>query len=235
MKYSIIVPCYNEEKNIKRLVKHFIPVYEKLKEDGFQLVLVDNGSEDNTRHEIEVLTAKLQWIELVHVKKNKGYGYGILQGLKKAKGEYLGWLHADLQIDPNNILTIDEELGKLKNPKNVFYRGKRRNRPLVDRFFTLGMSIYESMYLNTILYDINAQPTLFHRSLYEKFVNPPYDFSIDLYVYYIAKINGLDIRRINVIQRRRVEGTSSWNTGMKSRIKLIKRTLGYSKKLKANF
>lgn len=233
MKYSIVIPCYNEEKNIRRLIKHFKPLYECLKEDGFQLIMVDNGSKDNTYSEIVAMVAKYPWVEVVCVKENQGYGYGILQGLNNTKGEYLSWLHADLQIDPKYILTIINILKRIKEPEQVFFRGRRKKRPFIDQFFTLGMSIFESLYLHTWLFDINAQPTLFHRSLYEKFINPPHDFSIDLYVYYMAKINGLSIKRIDVVQKRRLEGESSWNTGMKARIKLIKRTLEYSKRLKS--
>jgi glycosyltransferase involved in cell wall biosynthesis len=211
-----------------------MPVYELLQKDGFQLVLVDNGSKDNTNNVIKSMTTKYSWVELAYVKENQGYGYGILQGLKKAKGEYIGWLHADLQIEPKYILSIIEELDKLKNPTQAFFRGRRRNRPFTDRFFTFGMSVFESIFLHTKLYDINAQPTLFHRSFYDKFINPPHDFSLDLYVYYLAKTYKLNIIRVNVVQKVRIEGTSSWNTGMKARIKLIKRTLEYSKKLKGN-
>ena len=49
------------------------------------------------------------------------------------------------------------------------------------------MSIFETILLRTFLYDINAQPTIFERSFYESWVNPPTDFSLDLYSFYLAK------------------------------------------------
>ena len=94
------------------------------------------------------------------------------------------------------------------------------------------MSIYESLILKRTLWDINAQPTLIPKELYKTWKNPPYDFSLDLYAYYTAKIQKYRIYRYKVTQHEREEGKSSWNTGLKSKIKLIKRVLNYSKSLK---
>ena len=44
-----------------------------------------------------------KYIRKVYVKKNQGYGYGIIQGLKEARGEYVGWLHSDLQYNPMDL------------------------------------------------------------------------------------------------------------------------------------
>ena len=56
--------------------------------------------------------------------------------------------------------------------------------------FTFGMSVFESVLLRRPLRDINAQPTLFPRSLYETWTTPPEDFALDLYAYVSAKSAG---------------------------------------------
>ncbi len=232
MKFSIIVPCYNEEKNLDKLVEEFKNNLINKNYD-IELVLVNNGSQDNSKEVLERLKNKYNFITIETVEVNKGYGYGILQGLKVAKGKYLGWLHADLQFNPSEIANGINYLKENNYPKNIFIKGKRTNRPLIDTLFTMGMSIYETLILGTRLWDINAQPTLMSREFFEKWKEPPYDFSLDLYAYYMAKKMKLDIYRYKVIQHRREEGESSWNTGMKARIKLIKRVVEYSKKLKS--
>jgi polyisoprenyl-phosphate glycosyltransferase len=78
------------------------------------------------------------------------------------------------------------------------------------------------------MWDINAQPTLMHRSLYSKWDNPPTDFSLDLYAYYQAKNHRHEILRIPVNFGPRTFGDSHWNTGMVSRLRFIRRTLSYS-------
>lgn len=231
---SIVVPCYNEEKNIRRLVKRFVPIAEKLGSKGFELILVDNASSDGTSAVIDRERKKVSFIRKVAIDgENKGYGYGIIQGLKICKGEWLGWIHADLQLPPEAFVDFMKiaDMDPLKS-ETTYFKGKRRHRPVLDTFFTVGMSVFESLYLGKRLWDINAQPTLIHRNFYVQLVNLPYDFSLDLYVYYMARSLKLQVTRVPVIQSNREEGVSSWNNGIKARLKFIKRTIDYSIKLK---
>lgn len=232
--YSVVVPCYNEEKNIRRLVERFDRIHSSLKENGkkMELILVDNGSVDGSHALIQSIMGSRDYIKEVQVKVNQGYGYGILQGLKACVGEYLFWIHADLQLPPEAILDMIHILDESNQPKGILIKGNRKNRPLSDRFFTFGMSIFESAYLGALMHDINAQPTCIPKSFFETWKNPPSDFSLDLYVYYTAVKSGLKIIRIPVKQSERTEGKSSWNTGLKSRVRLIIHTITYSKTLK---
>lgn len=227
MKISIIVPCYNEEKNIECLVERFQMMSLKM---DLELILVDNGSSDSTLEKINDCISKYNFVKKVVVKKNIGYGYGILSGLKVAEGNWLGWMHADLQSDPDVFLKMMRMASLEKG--DFLYKGRRANRPVLDRIFTFGMSVYETIYLHKKLWDINAQPTLISRRYYEKWDEPPYDFSFDLYVYYYAQVCGIKIRRFLSPQKQRLNGKSTWNTGMKARIKLVKRVISYSRQLK---
>jgi len=227
---SIVVPCYNEEENIEGLVREFKKVKHKI--GDFELILVNNGSNDKTLEKIKKVMLENNWIRETTIKVNQGYGYGILKGLECCRGEWLGWIHADLQIPPKSIVNLVNRMKKEEKAEEGYYKGRRRNRPLIDQIFTFGMSVFETFYLRTFLYDINAQPTLIHRNFYQTLKNPPYDFSLDLYVYFMAKKKKLSIIRVPVKQQKRQKGKSSWNTGMKSRIQFIQRTVKYSKQLK---
>ena len=232
MKISIIVPCYNEEKNLKKLVEEFKKNLISQKEEDIEVILVNNGSKDNSKEIMKQLENENDFIKIETVEVNQGYGYGILKGLEVAKGDFLGWLHADLQFNPKEIVQAIKYLQGNNYPTNIFIKGKRTNRPISDTLFTIGMSIYETLNLKTKLWDINAQPTIISKEFFQKWKEPPYDFSLDLYAYYMAKKEKMKIYRYKVIQHKRQEGTSSWNNGLKARIKLIKRVINYSKKLK---
>ena len=82
------------------------------------------------------------------------------------------------------------------------------------------------------MWDINAQPTIFHKSFFNSWKNPPNDFSLDLFAYFMAKKCDLNIKRFNVRFDRRLYGKSHWNKGFKEKLKFIKRTLSYSFQLK---
>jgi hypothetical protein len=113
----------------------------------------------------------------------------------------------------------------------VFVKGFRRDRPASSRFFSAGMGVFETILFRTPLREINAQPTLFHKSLLIAW-DPPSDFSLDLYAYVLAKRKGYLIKRFDVSFKDRLHGVSSWNTSFASKSKFIKRTFRYSLKLK---
>ena len=227
MKLSIVVPCYNEEENIPLILKRFDEVIQR---DDIEVILVNNGSTDNSAQVLTELVPKYAFARTTLVEVNQGYGYGILQGLRQCTGEYIGWTHADMQTDPADILKaldiIEQQNGL------VFVKGNRKGRPLFDVFFTAGMSLFETCYLHEKLYDINAQPNIFPKMFYDSWENPPYDFSLDLYALYMARKKKLRVIRFPVLFPERIHGESKWNTGLKSKWKFIKRTIDFSIKLK---
>lgn len=231
MKLTIIVPCYNEEKNIPLMLERFNEVIGKRK---IEVILVDNGSTDNSAMVIGELIVKYPFVKTISVPVNRGYGYGIIQGLMAADGNYIGWTHADMQTDPGDIVKAYKIIRKRKDEK-LFVKGNRRGRPVLDELFTRGMSLFESIYFRLPLVDINAQPNLFPKEFFDSWINPPYDFALDLYALYLAKKQGLKVIRFAVDFPDRVYGESKWNTeGLKSKWKFIKRTLKFSYKLKNN-
>lgn len=229
MKLSVVVPCYNEEENIPLILDRFGEIIER---DDIEVVLVDNGSTDDSAQVLAKLLPRYSFAKTVRVEVNQGYGYGILQGLKECKGEYIGWTHADMQTDPADILRALAIIEKEKGL--VFVKGNRKGRPLFDVFFTAGMSLFETCYLRKRLYDINAQPNIFPKIFYDGWENPPHDFSLDLYALYMARTKNLKVVRFPVLFPERIHGESKWNTGLKSKWKFIKRTIEFSVNLKKN-
>lgn len=229
MKMSLVIPCFNEADNLPGLLSRF---HESTAREDVELILVDNGSTDNTSETLANLLEGNTKARAVQVPVNNGYGHGILSGLDAAQGEFLGWTHADMQTDPGDAIKALELLEKNNAPEHTFAKGNRRNRPLSDSLFTAGMSLFESLYLGIYLFDINAQPTVFHRSFYNCWQNPPRDFSLDLFAYYTARRRNLEIIRFPVNFPPRQHGESKWNTGLVSKWKFIRRTLDYSITLK---
>ena len=101
MKYSLIIPCYNESKSIPQLLDKCLPLIGK---GDIEVILVDNGSTDDTPEVLEALLPRYTGCRSIRVALNQGYGFGITSGLSAANGDILGWTHADLQTDPIDIL-----------------------------------------------------------------------------------------------------------------------------------
>ncbi len=228
-KLSIIVPCYNEEKNLPLIAKRFSEV---IKRGDIEVLLVNNGSKDDSAEVIENLLGQYSFLKTVKVEVNQGYGFGILAGLKSAQGEFLGWTHADMQTDPKDVLNALEIIEENNSDANLFIKGNRKGRSFFDNIFTIGMSCFETILMGKFLWEINAQPNIFHKDFFAKWKNPPHDFSLDLYVYYLAKIYNCNVKRFDVLFPPRIHGSSSWNNSFKDKWKFIKRTVKFSLELK---
>ena len=230
MMLSLVIPCFNEEKNLPLLVERCHVLCET---SDVEVILVDNGSTDNTPHVLSELLIEGSQCRSIRVEKNQGYGYGILEGLRSARGEILAWTHADLQTDPCDVM-VGKKLFEL-NGEATFVKGKRYGRPWSDTVFTIGMSIFETLLLRNFFWDVNAQPNIFSKVFFQSWVNPPHDFSLDLFVYHEVKRQELKIVRFPVRFAKRAYGTSHWNVDWKSKIKFIKRTIEFSLILKKRY
>lgn len=227
MKCSVVIPCYNEEQNIPLILKRF---QEVIRKEDMELILVDNGSTDQTQERFRELLPLYPLARSIKIDVNQGYGYGIWKGLEAAKGDYLGWTHADMQTDPEDVVRAYHILKEQKG--DCYVKGTRRGRPLVDNLFTFGMSVFEIICLKQFLVDINAQPNFFPRKFFESWEEPPYDFAFDLYAFYLAKKTGIPVIRFPVQFPKRIHGTSHWNTGFSAKCKFIRRTVDFSIRLR---
>jgi glycosyltransferase involved in cell wall biosynthesis len=229
MKLSLVIPCYNEARNLPLLLPRCAAVAAG---GDAEVVLVDNGSSDDTPALLAELLPRFPGVRSVRVPVNQGYGFGILSGLRAAEGRILGWTHADMQTDPMDALTGLASFDRAADPERLFVKGRRYGRPAADVAFTIGMSVFETALLRTRLWDINAQPTLFPRSFFEQWRNPPFDFSLDLYAYHQARCAGLAVERFPVLFGERAHGVSHWNVSWKAKMKFIRRTVAFSLELR---
>ncbi len=230
MKLSLIIPCYNEEKSIPLLLEHCKSIVSNF---DAEVVFVNNGSTDATKDILLDLLPRYAGCRSIDIDVNVGYGHGIISGLKSAKGEILAWTHADLQTHPNDIVRGIDFFEK--NGVDIFVKGNRYGRPLFDNLFTVLMSIFETILLRKLMWDINAQPTMFSRNFFHEWESvAPFDFSLDLFVYYYAKKKKIDMYRFPVDFSPRVHGKSHWNVDWRSKLKFIIRTVKFSVNMKRN-
>lgn len=222
---SIVVACHNERDNIAPLLQRFDEAHKRL---PFELIIVNDGSTDDTGEVVssELKKPQYQFARLITYPKNKGYGGAIMTGLRAAKADLLAWTHADLQTDPLDCVKAYEAFSQ--SPlENKIVKGRRINRPLGPTLFTFLMSFIATTVFGRVLFDINAQPKLFGRDFYNKLSDPPTDFSLDLYLLVMAKKLGYSILTVPVRFGKRLHGESKWATTFSSRIKTIRRTVKY--------
>ncbi|MBU2903428.1 glycosyltransferase family 2 protein [Arenibacter algicola] len=97
---SITVPCYNEEKNIAILVAELGLVLE---EYDYEIILVNDGSTDQTQQVIEFLAIESDKVKFISLSRNFGHQKAIKAGIDHAKGDCIVTMDADLQHPPQTI------------------------------------------------------------------------------------------------------------------------------------
>ena len=133
---TAVVPCYNEEENIRDFYDEFIKndPFFKSRDMDFELLYIDDGSTDGTVKEVKALIEKDERVHLLSFSRNFGKEAAIYAGLQKSKGDYLVFLDADLQ-DPPSLLPemfkyIDEGYDSVATR-----RVSRKGEPLIRSFF----------------------------------------------------------------------------------------------------
>ena len=100
---SIVISAYNESKNISELSKQIIKVIDKIKKYNFEIIIVDNGSEDKTYEEILKVRKKDKRFKVIKLPRNFSPSGGQSAGLHYASGEATIIMDADLQDSPEII------------------------------------------------------------------------------------------------------------------------------------
>lgn len=224
---SVIIPCYNESKSLPKLFEACYIACAGRKD--IQFIFVNNGSDDDTNIVLIQLLKdeKYTFCKTVFVEKNLGYGFGILQGIKEAEGNIIAWTHADLQTDPADVVMAFHEFRSDLEKNLCIVKGERQGRNIFDNLFTAGMSLISTLFLGKKLWDINAQPKIFHKDFMNNLKNAPFDFSLDLYLLYVANRLKVPIKTYQVIFSSRKFGVAKGGGSINGKYKLIKRTFSY--------
>ncbi len=133
---SIVVACYNEEEALPLFYHEILKIKKELKKTDVELILVNDGSKDNTLKIMKDLCKRNSSIHYLSLSRNFGKEAAMLAGLTYAKGDYVALMDADLQDPPELLL---EMFAILKSEKDVDCVATRRvtrmGEPKIRSFF----------------------------------------------------------------------------------------------------
>lgn len=133
---SVIVPCYNEEENVYYFYEELMKNEQFFKEKQLdvEIIYIDDGSTDDTVAEVKKLREKDKRIKMVSFSRNFGKESAIYAGFKKAQGDYVVMMDADLQ-DPPSLLPEMFSYLEQGYDSVATRRVTRKGEPAIRSFF----------------------------------------------------------------------------------------------------
>jgi glycosyltransferase involved in cell wall biosynthesis len=212
-KYSIVVPFHNEEDNVTVLYARLKQVMEQVGE-SFELVLVDDGSNDRTYKLLEEIAAVDSRVLVVKLRRNFGQTSALAAGFDHASGEYILAMDGDLQHDPNEIPNF---LEKLEEGYDVV-SGWRKER--IDNFVMRRIPSRCANWLMAKLsgVDIHDFGTTFKAYRHEVIQNIPLYGEMHRFIPALASWYGASICEIPIKNVHRERGKSHYGIGRTFRV-----------------
>src|SRR5690606_3323856 len=127
---SVVIPCYNEEEVIEEAMRQLKAFCAALDDLDTELIFVDDGSSDHTRHLLETFATEDPTIKIIGFARNFGHQIAVTAGIDAANGDAIVLIDADLQ-DPPEV--IHQMIAKWREGYDVVY-GTRTERSGESRF-----------------------------------------------------------------------------------------------------
>ncbi|MBI3495370.1 glycosyltransferase family 2 protein [Candidatus Berkelbacteria bacterium] len=200
---SLVLPIYNHADSLERIITKTKQV---LKDAGidYEIILVENGSTDNSYRVCQALTRKDR--NIITFKTKPGYGRAIIAGLARARGSIVGYSEANGLIYPNVIpylvWLIEDDHCDLA--KGLRVQRETRYRAIQSRIYNFLVNLLFGLGLD----DTNTCPKLFRRELIKTFKLESQRSVIDLEIPLKARALGLRIFEIPIPYLPRLSGKS---------------------------
>jgi glycosyltransferase involved in cell wall biosynthesis len=191
---TIFFPCYNEEDNVQKSVDAAIKAAQ-LVTDDFEVIVVNDGSKDNTGKIADQIAAENHLVRVIHHPRNRGYGAALQSGYGGAIKDTVFYTDGDLQFDITEI----QKLWPLLEEYDVVtgYRIKRMD-PFIRRLNSFGWTSLTRMLFRIPVRDVNCAFKLFRREVVKDMKLESEGALIDAEVFAKVKKAGYKIAEVGV-------------------------------------
>ncbi len=206
MYISIVSTIYNSANSIETLVKSIIQTVETTT-PLYEIILIDDGSYDNSWNTIESLTQTIPNLIGIKLSRNFGQHYAISCGIEHAKGEWIIVMDGDLQDNP-------QEITRLLEKTNEGYKIITANRINRKDIFTKKLSSILFWKILSYLTGKKLHHTISNFGIYHKDVIQSINSMHDNIRFFPTMVNWVGFQKttINVIHQARTEGKSTYTT-----------------------
>lgn len=138
---SVVLPVYNERENLDALISRLIPVMEKATEGSFEVLFVDDGSDDGSADILDAFHTRDPRSKVIHFSRNFGHQAALQAGLDEATGKAVILMDADLQ-DPPEVL--NQFIAYWRQGYEVVYAVRRKRKEGLIKRLSYGI-FYRTM------------------------------------------------------------------------------------------
>jgi glycosyltransferase involved in cell wall biosynthesis len=205
MKYSIVVPLYNEELSLKILVEKLTRVFAKDWRET-QLIFVNDGSTDSSLKILQNLQKKCANLQIISFRVNQGKSGCLNAGFQAAQGDVVVTLDADLQDEPTEIPKLLKKLSGGFDMVSSWKRNRKdpKNRLILTRIFNNTVS-----FLTKIdIHDFNSGLKAYRREVVKEI--SVYG-ELHRFIPVLAVQKGFRVAEVPVTHNERLYGTSKYN------------------------
>lgn len=203
---SIVLPCFNEEGNIARVVDDFA-TWMRDAGIGGEIIAVDDGSSDATFKILMDLTKKFPMLRVLRHDRNQGYGIAVRTGCDVAKEDIIAYVDSDGQFRAHDLELL---LPLLETCDFVTGRRSKRADSLIRNLFGKILGGMNVLILGLWVRDVNCGMKIFRRSIWPQ-IRPQYAVE-KLYnteVYLSLKRSHIPWKQLNVPHYPRTAGSST--------------------------
>lgn len=201
---SLIIPAYNEEKIIAQTVL-FCQKYLSYHLPEYQLIVVDDGSTDNTLEE----ASRVKGVNILSYPRNRGKGYAVRQGMQVAGGDMVFFTDADL---PYHLKYLQSGLRLMEQGADVVIGNRDHSRtgyPPVRKMLSRGCQALSGLVLQSESYDTQCGFKGVSRRVVRNILPMAQidDFGFDMELLYLAEKYGMNIKSIPVTMQEHRQDT----------------------------
>ena len=208
-KFSIIIPIFNEEDNIIKLINEIFFSLNSFKNYNFEIILVDDASTDNSLKIISELKKNNRNISFVSNNRNFGQSYSLREGIKISNFDTIVTLDGDGQNNPSDIPSLLEYYFLNDNISLVGGIRVKRKDNFIKRLSSILANSIRSKILKDNCIDTGCSLKVFDKEIFLKF-----PFFTGIHRFLPALFTGYNHKTffINVDHRRRISGYSKYGT-----------------------
>jgi dolichol-phosphate mannosyltransferase len=203
IKFSVVIPVYNEEGSLEHLQQRLYKVMESITTD-YEILYIDDGSSDRSSVVLQKISQNYPAVKVLTLLRNSGQSTALFAGFKAAAGRWIITLDSDGQNPPEDILRLIEFCGEFDYIAGV---RKKRNDTFGKRWASKTARAFRSAILGDITRDTGCSLKVFKKEIAQSL---PLFRNFHRFFTFLVRERGFSVKEVSVSHEKRKAGKSKY-------------------------